>query len=235
FLRCWADRAAIGQRVSSGRSYCESCGQTLAARDLVPILSWLWNRGKSRCCGEPLRWTLMSAEITALVLAVWAVLVVSPQLLLPTLIIAWLLQATALLAVPAPRQSTILGMILAVFGLLISWYGVIGDIEEHLLGFALGLLVAAVAWSGASDPRSKFLQAATLFPPMGALLGVGGMWMALVTGILAAFVHAAVARVLKPEDEPSTTPATSLAIGLAAGTWLVWLYGAGFILNPFLP
>ena len=234
FLRCWADRAGIDQRVTSGRSYCDACGKTLAARDLVPILSWLWNRGKSRCCGAPLRWTLMSAEITSLGLAIWAVLVVSPPLLLPTLIIAWLLQATALLAIPAPRQSTICGMILAVFGLFISWFGLRGEIEEHLLGFALGLLIAAVAWTGASDPAAKYLQSVTMLPPMGALLGAGGMGIALAIGIVAALVHAAVSRVLRREGEPATLPATSLAVGWATGTWLAWIYGSDFLIKLFL-
>ena len=175
----------------------------------------------------------MSAEITSLGLAVWAVLVVSPPLLLPTLIIAWLLQATALLAVPAPRQSTILGMILAVFGLFITWFGLHGEIEEHLLGFALGLLIAAVAWTGASDPQAKFLQAVTLIPPMGALLGAGGMAFALAIGLIVAPLHSTVSRAIRRDNDPATPPATSLAIGWAAGTWLIWLYGAGFLIRPF--
>lgn len=32
-------------------SHCPSCGKELAARDLVPILSYLWNRGRCRFCG----------------------------------------------------------------------------------------------------------------------------------------------------------------------------------------
>ena len=175
----------------------------------------------------------MSAEITALGLAIWAVLVVSPPLLLPTLIIAWLLQATALLATPAPRQSTILGMILAVFGLFIAWFGLRGEIEEHLLGFALGLLIAAVGWTGASDPKAKYLQAVTMLPPMGALIGASGMAIAPAIGFAVAFVHAAFSRVMQRQGDPATPPATSLAIGWAAGIWLVWLYGADFLIKPF--
>jgi leader peptidase (prepilin peptidase)/N-methyltransferase len=225
FLKCWADRAGIGQSVTDGRSYCDACGKTLAARDLVPILSWLWNRGKSRCCGVPLRWTLMTAEIVSLLLAVWAVLVVAPPLLLPTLIIAWLLQATALLAVPAPRQSTITAMILAILGLGLAWFGLVDDIEERLLGFALGLLIAAVAWTGASDPKARFLKAVTLLPAMGALLGAAGMGLALALALPAAAAHAGLSRLLAIDPGDRAPVATSLSIGLASGTWLIWLYG----------
>lgn len=48
-----------GESVVSGRSRCESCGSTLAARDLVPILSWTLNGGRCRSCGaaiDPLHW-----------------------------------------------------------------------------------------------------------------------------------------------------------------------------------
>ena len=32
-------------------SHCPACGRPLRARDLVPVLSWAWLRGRSRCCG----------------------------------------------------------------------------------------------------------------------------------------------------------------------------------------
>lgn len=35
-----------------GRSQCTHCGHVLAARDLIPIISFLWLRGRCRYCGE---------------------------------------------------------------------------------------------------------------------------------------------------------------------------------------
>lgn len=42
-----------------GRSACPSCGHALAARDLVPVFSWMALRGKCRYCGAsiPARYT----------------------------------------------------------------------------------------------------------------------------------------------------------------------------------
>jgi len=37
--------------ITKGHSMCPNCGHTLAAKDLVPVLSWLWLRGKCRYCG----------------------------------------------------------------------------------------------------------------------------------------------------------------------------------------
>lgn len=223
FLKCWADRAAAGQPVT-GRSYCDACGETLAARDLVPILSWFWNRGRSRCCGAPLRPTLLTPEIAALGLALWAVAAAPTALLLPSLVTAWLLQAIALLAVPAPRAATILSMALAILGLGLAVTGLLANVEERLLGFALGLLIATVAWTARDDPRTTILKATTVLPGMGALLGVNGMGLALGIGLILAALHGLAARALARDPEAVPPISTSLAIGWAGGTWVIWLH-----------
>ena len=40
--------------ISRGRSMCPQCKHTLAAKDLVPVFSWLWLRGKCRYCQAPI-------------------------------------------------------------------------------------------------------------------------------------------------------------------------------------
>ena len=40
-----------GRSIATGRSACDACGQVLAPRDLVPVLSLLWLRGRCRQCG----------------------------------------------------------------------------------------------------------------------------------------------------------------------------------------
>ncbi len=44
-------------------SACPKCGRRLAARDLVPVLSWLFLRGRCRYCGAPIavRYPLVEA------------------------------------------------------------------------------------------------------------------------------------------------------------------------------
>lgn len=51
FLDCLAWRGMHGESVVRGRSHCDSCGHVLAARDLVPILSWVSLHGRCRYCG----------------------------------------------------------------------------------------------------------------------------------------------------------------------------------------
>lgn len=51
FLNCAAWRIAHKESFLKGRSHCVSCGHELGARDLVPVFSWLFLRGRCRFCG----------------------------------------------------------------------------------------------------------------------------------------------------------------------------------------
>lgn len=54
FGNAWAWRIVHRESISHGRSHCPTCGHTLAARDLVPLFSWLFLRGKCRYCKAPI-------------------------------------------------------------------------------------------------------------------------------------------------------------------------------------
>jgi leader peptidase (prepilin peptidase)/N-methyltransferase len=49
-------------------SHCGSCGSALAPRDLVPVLSWLWLRGRCRTCSTRIGATALVVEATGAVL-----------------------------------------------------------------------------------------------------------------------------------------------------------------------
>ena len=52
FLNCAAWRIAHEESFWKGRSRCPACGHTLGVPDLIPVLSWLFLRGRCRHCGE---------------------------------------------------------------------------------------------------------------------------------------------------------------------------------------
>ena len=61
------------------RSFCPSCQHVLSVKDLVPVLSWLLQRGRCRYCKEPVAKSYIYTEITTIVvvLLVYALLGVS--------------------------------------------------------------------------------------------------------------------------------------------------------------
>lgn len=54
FLNAAAWRLPRKLPIARGRSMCPQCGHTLAARDLVPIFSFLFLRGRCRYCKAPI-------------------------------------------------------------------------------------------------------------------------------------------------------------------------------------
>jgi len=69
-------RWPLGERIGRpARSHCEKCGDRIAARDLVPILSWVVLRGRCRSCGWPIDVRLLVLEVSAALLVLGVVLV----------------------------------------------------------------------------------------------------------------------------------------------------------------
>lgn len=65
-----------GKSTTKDRSLCLHCGRQLKAKDLIPVLSWVWLRGKCRECKQPIGRTELFAEIglgvaVALSFTVW--------------------------------------------------------------------------------------------------------------------------------------------------------------------
>ncbi len=51
FLNCWVYRLEVGEK-PEGRSYCPKCKKTLKVKDLVPVFSYIFLKGRCRYCRE---------------------------------------------------------------------------------------------------------------------------------------------------------------------------------------
>ena len=54
FLNCAAWRIVHGESFVRGRSHCPACGHALGAAELIPVVSWVLQRGRCRWCGVKL-------------------------------------------------------------------------------------------------------------------------------------------------------------------------------------
>ena len=54
FLNVVIYRVPAGRTIVKGHSMCMTCGHNLAAKDLIPIISWASLKGKCRYCGAPI-------------------------------------------------------------------------------------------------------------------------------------------------------------------------------------
>lgn len=53
FLNVCILRIPANQNFVTGRSHCPACGHVLAFYDMVPVLSWLFLKGRCRYCRAP--------------------------------------------------------------------------------------------------------------------------------------------------------------------------------------
>lgn len=60
------------------RSHCTACARTLSPLELVPVVSWLLQRGRCRGCGIGVSWRYPAMELASGVLAAGAVLALGP-------------------------------------------------------------------------------------------------------------------------------------------------------------
>ncbi len=74
FLNVVIWRLPRGESVVRGRSHCPRCGHAIRWHDNVPVLAWLWLRGRCRDCKAPisLRYPLVEALTAALFVLVAA-------------------------------------------------------------------------------------------------------------------------------------------------------------------
>lgn len=56
-------RIKTSRSLANDRSECEHCHHKLSWLDLVPLLSWLYLRGKCRYCRKPIGWTALLLEV----------------------------------------------------------------------------------------------------------------------------------------------------------------------------
>jgi leader peptidase (prepilin peptidase)/N-methyltransferase len=63
FLNVCIDRLPAGKSLLFPASHCPSCHHRLAIKDLVPVFSYLWLRGRCRYCSTPLPKRLLWVEV----------------------------------------------------------------------------------------------------------------------------------------------------------------------------
>ena len=207
FIATSAIRLPAGEPIVVARSACRSCGVTLGAASLVPILSWALLRGRCGTCGARIGAYYPLIETATLFLALWAATVVSDWLLLTSCILGWTLLALSIIdwrtyTLPDPLTLPLIPAGLAVISV-----------------FA-GLAYAYHALRGRDGLG---LGDAKLFAAAGAWVGWEVLPSVLLIGAVACLASAFIGRAFGG----TLSWSQRLAFGpyLALGFWIVWLHG----------
>ena len=221
-------RLPRGAPVAVARSCCEACGTALGPLDLVPLLSWLWLRGRCRYCRAPIGAFHVWIELAATGVAAWAVAAAGddPQLAWLSCGLGWTLLALAWIDLDCLILPDVLTLPLLLGGLAATWLTDPAALGDAALGAALGWLVFAAVAAGYRLLRGR----EGLGGGDAKLLAAGGAWLGwqalpevMLLAAVAALGVAGTWQVLHGRARGGI----KLAFGpwLALAIWLVWLYG----------
>lgn len=226
FLGVVIRRLPEGRPVAWARSDCESCGATLAARDLVPLISWLVARGRCRHCGDALGWFYPGVELAALAVAVVALVVDGPEQAWLDCLLGWWLLTLGWIDFRTWLLPDILTLPLIVLGLVVCISFDPEDLADRAAAAATGYLVLrALAWAYERYRGREGLGQgdAKLFAAAGAWLGLAALPQIILLAAVAALAIAAALALAGTRVGARTALPFGPFLGFA--TWLTWLFG----------
>ena len=234
FLNVCIFRIPLKQSIAFPSSHCFHCHHTLGGLDLIPLLSFIFLKGKCRYCGEKISIQYPMIELTNGVLYLLLFL----KFGLSYSFIFYALFSSLLLVISMidfktgiiPNKLIIFGILLGSIYLMMNWIinrsfliikdGILGFLAGALMIFAI--IVISRGGMGAGDMK--------LMGVIGLFLGLKGVVLSLFLGILVGGIIGAVLLMTKIKDRKSAIPFGPF---LALGTF-VSLYWGEQIINWYL-
>ena len=131
------------------RSRCPSCGHPISALENIPILSWLWLRGRCSDCQAPIspRYPIVEA-VTCLCSAAAAAYFGYGWMLLGALLLIWSLIALTFIDADTQLLPDSITLPQLWIGLCFNLFGVFADLSSAVLGAMVGYLsLWSVYWA----------------------------------------------------------------------------------------
>ena len=191
FLNVLIDRLPNDKSIL-GRSYCDHCKKTLSWKDLIPVLSFVYLRGKCRYCHAPLSYQYPIVELLTglLFIATYQFATLNFQLIYYLLIVSSLIVVffADLKYGIIPDKILLPAIVVSLVYLTISTFyfpssNVLHSISNHLLSafgsflfFLLLYLITKTQGMGFGDVKLSFL--------MGLILGFPGVVLAIYLAFL---------------------------------------------------
>lgn len=195
FLNVVIHRVPRGLSVVSPPSACPSCGHRIRPWENVPVLGWLFLRGRCSACAAPIPLRYPAIELATGLLAVASLWWFGPGLAAATsFVLTAAMLAVAVIdwehmIIPDPISIGLLGL-----GLLLSPWTATGPVGA-LLGAVVGggsLLLTGLVWEKLRGVEAMGGGDVKLMAGVGAFLGLGGVLLVIFLGAFLGAVTGAV-------------------------------------------
>lgn len=225
FLNVCIYRIPRGESIVFPPSHCPHCQTRLKPWELVPVISWLWLRGRCHYCGEPVSWRYPAVELlTGLIFLLLFARQGLTWSLLGQLVLASFLLVLTMIDLEhclLPDKLTISGLVVGfAFSALTPGVGWRSALVGLLAAGGSLLLLAVVSRGGMGGGDIK------LAAMIGAWLG----WPQVILAVFLAFVVGGLAGILllvtKIKSRKDLIPFGPF---LAVGTFIAMLWGQGVV------
>ena len=229
FLNCAAWRIVHDEPFVRGRSRCPACGHTLTPLELVPVFSWLIQRGRCRACGEKISVRYLLAELIFALATVLCllrfdltVLCLRNWVFLGCLFLLTLTDLDGMIIPDGCHIAAVLAWLIALPFTFTGWRDVLLSIGAAVV-FGGGLLGVSLVMDKIMGRDTLGGGDIKLFAVVGLYLGfIGTLFAMVIACVLGLVIHALTA---KRGDGRAFPFGPSIAI--AAGFML--LYGDALI------
>ncbi|HEY9480675.1 MAG TPA: prepilin peptidase, partial [Candidatus Paceibacterota bacterium] len=192
FLNVVILRWNTGMAISRGRSACFSCGKTLSWHELIPVLSFVAQKGRCRSCGTKISWQYPLVELLTGLIFVLGFISVKPFLLIAALLSLYVVIAVYDLRHQIIPDTFSYGAACVALG-LIGWQwhvtGVI-DLYQVIAGPTLFIFfwffwaVSRGSWMGLGDAK----LALSVGWALGLSAGIAALLLSFWTGAIVSLV-----------------------------------------------
>jgi prepilin signal peptidase PulO-like enzyme (type II secretory pathway) len=219
-----------------GHSMCPECEHRLAAKDLVPVFSWVFLRGRCRYCKASIHWQYPAVELATAALYGLSAVVLAPDTVKGYILLAiWLVLLAQLIVLavydlrwmllPDKVIYPAMGVAVVQLALLAAW----GSSYHIWLGPIIAAVLAGGAfWILASVADGKLMGGGDvkLVALMGLILGLQRTGLALFIGFDTAALVGITLILLHRRKRTDYLPFGPFLI---AGTIVAYLYGSSII------
>lgn len=188
FVAALCSRWPDGESVAKGRSRCDQCGTQIAARDLIPVASYLLLKGKCRNCGQNIGPLPFATELAAALIGAVPLLLLPGSQAVAGALFGWLLLPLIVLDHQHLWLPNRLVLLLAVMGLAV---GPMLTPDIALLDRVVGLFAGFLSLEVVRQVYKQFRQRDGMGagdPKLFAALGIWLGWQALPIILLGASV-----------------------------------------------
>lgn len=198
FLNVCIYRIPNKESIVKPRSKCGSCGRTLSGKDLVPLLSWLFLRGKCRTCGAKISVRYPLVETLEGVLFLWVYLTYGFTVVTPVLWVFFALMTVVFFIdldhMIIPNKVVLTGILLGLPLVFVHYYvGYPLYLNASIWAFVLGPVIPLATMILLAFASQVFFRAGSLgmgdvkvYVPIGIFLGwrlsLLSLWMAFFLG-----------------------------------------------------